>query len=103
MKYLGIVLVSLCLASPVSAGCAWILWEYKTENLIIGGGQWRTIGQWYEPLASFEKLSECKERNANISNLPSDMQGETLPNGNRLMYEFHCLPDTVDPRGPQGK
>src|SRR5690348_8704089 len=97
-KLMIAILLLACFAAPVSAGCAWVLWEYKKENVITGPGQWRTIGQWYEPLVSFEKLSECNERNETALKKSGGSDTHILPNGNLLMYEFHCLPDTVDPR-----
>lgn len=102
MKYLGILLLSLtCLASPVSAGCAWILWQFKQEGIVIGAGQWRYVGQWYEPMGSFETISECKNK-AKMFSDPNDITGKALPNGNLLFIDYICMPDTVDPRSPKG-
>jgi hypothetical protein len=100
MKCLVIVLLSVMwLVSPVSAGCAWILWQDKQENEIIGPGQWRSIGQWYLPWGSYQTLSDCQKSLGPLRSADTT----TLPNGNQLINNYICLPDTVDPRSPKGK
>ena len=87
MKKMGIVVLILaCFASPVSAGCAWVLWASG-----VSGG----IALDIYPKDAFTDRKECLKHLVELTEL-NKQQPNTVMN-------FYCLPDTVDPRGPKEK
>jgi hypothetical protein len=80
----------LALATSVSAECAWILWWSHTTSD-------RSSYDNIEPYDSFTSLKECRPEQERIV-----LKQGGKPVGN-LLYIWTCLPETVDPRGPNGK
>lgn len=92
MKKLGIAFLLLtCFASPVSAGCAWVLWVMTSSN-IIGS----------MPVDSFETKELCQKE---ISWLEMKQSGgrKLNPPATALEMSWRCFPDTIDPRGVKEK
>ncbi len=104
--------VGFCLlasVAPTSAECAWVLWS-KLQS-----GQ---VTMAYEPIRAVETRQRC------VSEIAKQVQATAVPAGlSRLVlgsgdstsvlmmsglnirdqWDFLCLPDTVDPRGPKAK
>ena len=87
MKNLVVALLLLtCFASPVSAGCAWVLWSVQ---LGTGGTA------YFEPVVGFENKTDC---DLELNKWPKVREGMKVP-----ILTAKCLPDTIDPRGPKGQ
>jgi hypothetical protein len=83
MQKLMIALLSLaCFATPVSAGCAWVLWGSGGPNALGS----RFLAGAYDTRT--ECMSAAKER---------------YNKKDAFVPDWVCLPDTIDPRGPKGK
>ena len=101
MRRLTLVLVLVLLPSQALAECAWVEWVQVTL---------KTTYEW-DPQRSFETLGECKkeveQRLRNLASKPGaqrfgDMVAET-EGGIARASIIRCLPDTVDPRGKEGR
>ena len=113
-------LVAVCLllsTATASAECAWVLWgwtKWDEEH----GKSWDIEGVWPSRGGCMNALGVQKaaaanaqaESRATLVEHPSMLtvvyfvpKGEKPGRiwGNK--FEFRCLPDTVDPRGPKGK
>lgn len=113
-RIVSVALLSLTLlAGSTSAECAWVLWE---EQKIIALGQKSSVDKW-EVLFARETQERCerlltrvlegfvtahREEGQRIESGTHYFTGTTAV-GDRIIHKFHCLPDTVDPRGPKGK
>jgi len=91
MKNLMLTLVLMMfLASPVTAGCAWVLWVVQFTG--PGGGS-------YEPMEGFENKANCVSA---LNKFPKLKVGMTAtPEAPIIMGK--CLPETVDPRSTKEK
>jgi len=69
-------------AASASAECAWVLWEQTP--LPLGGMGIFARGEW-------NSRSECEDERARKEQLPVPYRSAV----------YICLPDTVDPRGPE--
>ena len=100
----------LALATSASAGCAWVLWLNHTG--VVAGEE---LALWI-PLNASTTSPDCKQvlaatlqANRRAANPPDaatqrgsnmiDIMSAAGPQ--TLLYV--CLPDTVDPRGPEAK
>jgi formate-dependent phosphoribosylglycinamide formyltransferase (GAR transformylase) len=106
MKKLAAILLSLtCFVSPVSAGCAWVIWQKDTS---IHDGQ--TSTSW-EIAGTDEAKMPCQNQAKVIAQRYAKAVGGKVLSGTDLVVTieqehtivvFWCLPDTVDPRGNKG-
>jgi hypothetical protein len=103
------------------AECAWVLWVKRTHvNFKPGTVQsdgWETVSAAPAHAACLDAARQRAERlTKDTANLRSVESNELIGGGyvtkwnyagNESMlsasWEFRCLPDTVDPRGPRGK
>jgi hypothetical protein len=105
------VAVLLGAVPTASAECAWVLW--REEEMKIGT---RVTADWATPLA-YPNQHGCvgaihdnitrieRERDWSITRAASGTAVEfrtRTEDGNWSAVRLHCLPDTIDPRGPKG-
>lgn len=89
MKYLGILLLSMtCFASPVSAGCAWVLWSNAQ-------GLRNPLPNQFVPMSGYETKILCQKDVDAAYNRALERDGAIPP------VTLLCLPDTIDPRSPK--
>ena len=85
MKKLAIALLLFtCYASPVSAGCAWVLWASG-----LSGG----IALDIYPSDGFKDRETCQKTLVAVR--------EHNKRRENTVMTFTCLPDTIDPRAPK--
>lgn len=95
------VIILLNSASLAAAECAWVLWEKKINNGIVG---WSIV----KAAPAFDRceahrLIEWKKWSDVLGEGPGTerVEGEQLmvrAPGGIAIREWHCLPDTIDPR-----
>jgi len=102
----------LAWAATASAECAWLLWQEDTFTEPYEK-------TWFTPLAYpsraacvariEERVKQWREGSSPQQSVRRDTSGtsaefvtRTSP-GRALISRSHCLPDTVDPRGPKTK
>jgi hypothetical protein len=108
-----VALLSLTLlAGSAAAECAWVLWE---EDKTIALGQKSSVDKWQVLFArktqeSCEGLltrvlegfvTDHREKGQRIESGDRFYTGTTAA-GDRRIIKYHCLPDSIDPRGPKG-
>ncbi len=97
--------ILLAFTASASAECAWVLWE---GELLEGSWEWLIFGTYLtardcgvglaEDVRVRRKLGyKVTEPVSMAASYKFSRQGENVRG------ELHCLPDTVDPRGPKGK
>lgn len=84
-KLLFTLSVLLCVASQVSASCAWILWSNYQ-------GPSNLLTYQFLPMGGYETKELCEKEVTATVNRELEKQGVIKP-GSLL-----CLPDTIDPR-----
>jgi hypothetical protein len=118
-KAAAVALMALVLAGCAStspeerAKCAWMLWredETKTPNKLAEV-------DWAAPIAYADRAAcvavindnvmRWEEKGSPTQSVERTSSGtaaefRTRYDGGWLSTRFHCLPDTVDPRGPKG-
>jgi hypothetical protein len=71
------------------AGCAWVLWENAIRP--TADGKLGFLPSAWSPRQGFEKAEICLDA------------WKAIPAEEQKTFVYRCLPDTIDPRGPQGK
>jgi hypothetical protein len=120
------LLVVFCLlmsAATAYAECAWVLWARYAKPPYTEWTSWSSVNYW-------ETKSRCWRKITDLTSVPEEgsfadlvawtfgkglyeqkdqglrrgrgLNGATLYDSARA-YEYICLPDTVDPRGPKVK
>jgi hypothetical protein len=95
MIILASILLLLVGASVAHAECAWVLWRTQTRNNVVSAPELQL---------AFTAMEECVkelERKWQTAGHPGESFPRTVlfwPVG----VMWHCLPDTIDPRGPKG-
>jgi hypothetical protein len=104
-------------AATASAECAWVLWVWSEWDE-RSGKSWDTEGVWTSQEGCLSQLGVhksaaetaqkegrgfFKERPSMLTVVNHVPKGEKRGRiwGNK--FEYRCLPDTVDPRGPKGR
>jgi len=85
----------LASAATASAECAWVLWSNDHAK------QWILRGTHKDKQACFRQIEKEFADHPATSRERAD--GNMLIQGSVATYTFHCLPDSIDPRGPKGK
>jgi hypothetical protein len=86
----------LAWAATASAECAWTVWGYVSVIDDRGG----TMAASWTPMISTSSEQECRAAIKPPSETKEkSSSGRTL----RKFTSFHCLSDSVDPRGAKGK
>lgn len=85
MRNLMIGLLAILFASPVSAGCAWVVWASTSDF------------QSPVPVNGFETKELCEKEIGWLGRQQSG-QKELNPSGKHVEMIWRCLPDTIDPR-----
>jgi hypothetical protein len=108
------VLLLLMSAAPAFAECAWVLWahgeiigEYPTAATV--GEPWRTVEGWStrsecetNKALSTRRLREEESREASTAKREWKLIMGEYADKAKIVVEYLCLPDTIDPRGPKG-
>jgi len=95
-------LLVLAFAATANAECVWMFWEEQEQNSFPE--PIHTI--WRVPLAYPSRAACVAVIEEYVKHWkPSPTQSVTRAGNSNfaLIVRRHCLPDTVDPRGPKGK
>ncbi len=103
--------ILLAFTASASAECAWVLWSNLLSSNPVSRYAASTGGLWIPESAGTRTECEKARDGTLISSVAAEAMGQGTralaggavmgvvgPNGQVL---FSCLPDTVDPRGPQ--
>ena len=93
--YVIATLSLLVSAATAYAECAWVLWSSDQAK------QWVLRGTHKDKQACFRQIEKEFADHPATSRERAD--GNMRVQGSVSTYTFHCLPDTVDPRGAKGK
>jgi hypothetical protein len=83
----------LASAATAHAECAWVLWEESPQRTY---GDVTDPARRWTPIGGYANTRDCR---AAVEQIYSEANRK----GVELSTRPVCLPDTVDPRGPQGK
>jgi hypothetical protein len=97
------VLAGLTLTSAAGAGCAWVLWDGALPRVPGADTDWSIRGTYANSkqcnVALGDVVQVMKQRGTEVT---APLDGTSLYkklDGERGY--LHCVPDTVDPRGPR--
>jgi hypothetical protein len=90
----------LALATSASAESTWVLWSVTGDPNVPPARASNSLRRAiWTPIAAFETEKACTAAKPESRN----RKGNTMGQEDRAVWIFHCLPDTVDPRGPGRK
>ena len=89
-------------AAPAHAECAWVLWRHTAAG---PEGLSQILTEDWDPMGAVESKGACERMVGRIAPSGSIREYKTLASGVRgeMLSILHCFPDTVDPRGAEGK
>jgi hypothetical protein len=106
LRMLLALLGLLVLTTSASAECAWVLWAniYYANGIASG---WGTVAAYSDVAGCIQRLDTFEVRGMYTERLapttltrgPGPGAG---PSASSPLVSWQCLPDTVEPRGPQG-
>jgi hypothetical protein len=107
---LAVVLLLLASVGTASAECAWVLWTYNWSTTSVRVG-W-VLNQAYPSRAECmtgitrmkERDKESEAANPGLERRYSGDDGWLRDPKTKFAdgWSYRCLPDTIDPRGPNG-
>ena len=111
-RMITMVAVGVLLLAPASAlaECAWVLWQRTIDR--NGETAWEPVAGSSEPgcarsrdtsLAAERQVATSTEVGKNTTRWTVMKKDDENAPAVTKVYEYRCLPDTVDPRGPKGK
>jgi hypothetical protein len=92
------VLLALPVADTAYAECAWVLWQERRT----AGTSWQARRFFVEQ--AFTTRDECEKRRWSagaIAGNDNKAKGAGRVPDDGIRRSYQCLPDTIDPRGPQ--
>jgi hypothetical protein len=106
------LLVALCLLTSVAtayAECAWVLWSHSVPLSQVE--KWKPEMGFADAPSCQQMMSVSPERptiepgGPEVARTTVDRNTVTVyyKDGRKASASLHCLPDTVDPRGPKPK
>jgi hypothetical protein len=100
----AIVVIFILLVAPhVEATCAWVLWQEHRRH----GDPNERDGRW-AIVRAVPRSEDCDlQRQAEMHRAGEQQKHGRGAGGGDAgdvveVTQFHCLPDTIDPRGPKG-
>jgi hypothetical protein len=104
-RLIAVIVLTFMLAGPtyVEATCAWVLWEQQSRQADpTDSGRWTIVravpGREDCELQLRAEVHRAGEQQKPGTGRPSDGDSAAVV----AVTQFHCLPDTIDPRGPKG-
>jgi hypothetical protein len=102
-KLFGPLIVALMLAPMQTwAACAWVLWGEHIPEPTMNDPSPKTV--WTVHTA-YSKEDACKLEQDRWQDRDERRRQDWLKGGAKgsiTLRVYHCLPDTIDPRGPKG-
>jgi hypothetical protein len=86
------VVLLLASVGTASAECAWVLWGWTTDPQLIRGVPTQEL---YYPVSAHQTKDQCERQATSSRAAPEAKAGPR--------FQYNCLPDTIDPRGPKAK
>ena len=122
-----VVCLLLAIATTAHAECAWVMWARFAKPPYTEWTSWSSVHYWETKSRCWRKITDLTSvpeegsladlvtwtfgrglydpKNQGLEKGPErtrGLNGAILYSRERA-YEYVCLPDTVDPRGPRGK